>query len=113
MMMLRNRFAIGGSRRDSVLHWRSTGKANLEMIIERSVRGERFVRVGTLGRTVHVGSGRFPIARKLGRHHIRPGTYTVRLKSQAKPVRCVPKRLLFTIVRPPAMSHPQIDSTHP
>jgi hypothetical protein len=39
-----------------------------------SVRGERFVRAGTLRRTDGAGSGRFAIARKLGGHDIRPGT---------------------------------------
>jgi hypothetical protein len=77
MTMLRNRFTIAGFRRDRLLHQRAAGKANLEMIIEPSVRGERSVRVGTLRRTVGAGSGRFAIARKLVRHHIRPGTYSV------------------------------------
>jgi hypothetical protein len=56
---------------------RSAGTANLEMSIERSVRGERFVRVGTPRRTVRAGSRHFPIGRKLGKHHIRTGTYSV------------------------------------
>jgi hypothetical protein len=33
--------------------------------------------VGTPRRTVRAGSRRFPIGRKLGKHHIRTGTYSV------------------------------------
>ena len=51
------------------------------MIIERRVRGRRFVRVGTVRRTVHIGRGRISIWRRLGKYPIRPGTYGIRLKS--------------------------------
>ena len=92
-------FTTLASRRHSVLQWSATGAADLELIIERRVRGRRFVRIGTVRRTVHVGRGRISLWRKLGTYPITPGTYGVRLKSGATPVRCAPKRFLITIER--------------
>ena len=99
MTMRPNRFTTVASRRHSVLQWSATGAADLELIIERRVRGRRFVRIGTVRRTVHVGRGRISLWRKLGTYPITPGTYGVRLKSGATPVRCAPKRFLITIER--------------
>ena len=99
MTMRPNHFTTAASRRVSLLYWTATGHASLEMILERRVRGRRFVRVGTVRRTVDIGRGRISVWRRLGKYPIRPGTYGVRLKSGPTPVRCTPKRFLFTIVR--------------
>jgi hypothetical protein len=104
MTMRPNRFTTVASRRHSVLQWSATGAANLELIIDRRIRGRRFVRIGTVRRTVHDGRGRISIWRKLGTYPIMPGTYGVRLKAGATSVRCAPRRFLITIERTGAIA---------
>ena len=87
-------FALAQFPRDAVLRWSATGVGSLKLVIRRWVRGDGFIRVGALPRSVRSGSGRIHLPGRLAGHRIYPGTYSLGLSSAA---RCTPGRFVFTI----------------
>jgi hypothetical protein len=97
LTMQPSRFAAATFARNAVLQWSATGVARLGLIVRRWVRGERFIRVGVLPRSVRSGSGRIHLPDRLAGRPIGPGTYSLGLASGTRSVRCTPRRFAFTV----------------
>ena len=87
-------FALAQFPRDAVLRWSATGVVSLRLAIRRWVRGDGFVRLGALPRSVRPGSGRIHLPGRLAGHRIGRGTYSIGVTPGA---RCTPGRFVFTI----------------
>jgi hypothetical protein len=97
MWMRPSRFPSARLSREAVLHWAATAPASLDLIIRRWVRDAGFVRLGTVRRFVGSGAGRINLLHELAGRRVGRGTYSIGLASGARPVRCTPGHVGFTV----------------
>jgi hypothetical protein len=95
--MLPSRFPIARFGRDGVFHWKATGATSLDLIIRHQVSRAGFVRMGAVQLSVRSGSGHIRLPRRLASRHIGRGTFSVRVASGVRPLRCAPGRFVFTV----------------
>ena len=94
------RFAVSGRRHGATVNWTATATASLGVLVERRVRGRRFVTVAALRRAARNGAGRMRLTRRVGGRRLRAGSYrlTVSPSAAADRVRCARAMLRFTVV---------------
>jgi hypothetical protein len=95
--MLPSRFPIAWFGRDGVFHWKATGATSLALVIRHQVSRAGFVRIGAVQLSVRSGTGHIRVPRRLASRHLGRGTFSVRVASGARPLRCAPGRLVFTV----------------
>lgn len=83
-------------RRGSTITWRATGAGRLRLLVERRLRGGRYVRAGALERPVSAGTGQIRIKRRLAGRRLRPGRYRLVVDHRD---RCGPRSLTFRVRR--------------